>query len=428
MIENIEAEQAVLGSILLEPSVMDECILQPKHMADGVHAAILNAMRKAHEKGETTDLVVVYSYLQDSDIGGISYLTDLADSVASVHAFQHYQRLVLEAYKLREARIQAMKFSEEPSEESLTKMIEKLSNLDEIGRVNEEKNVQDWLNEIAHDMTFMPEETQGGCETGMIEFDEMTGGLQPEDLIIVAARPSMGKTAFALNIVAGHCKNGGYSHIFSLEMSAKSLLHRMLSAEGNVDMSKWKDPHLLFEEDDYTRATTAIGTMSDWKLGIYENAQMVSDIRATVKQAIEKNPDEKHLVVIDYLQLMRASRRYDNRVLEIGDITRDLKMLARELKVPVVLLSQLSRAVEQRQDKRPIMSDLRESGNIEQDADLVAFLYRDDYYDENSESQNITEIIVRKHRNGPTGTVEMLFIKEHQSFLNLDYSREEAFA
>ena len=300
MIENIEAEQAVLGSILLEPSVMDECILQPKHMADPRHSAILSAMRKAHGKGETTDVVVVFSYLKDSDFGGISYLTDLADSVASVHAFHHYQRLVLESYKLREARIQAMRFSEEPSEEGLSKMIDRLTNLNEIGRTTEEKTVQDWLVEIADDMTGpIDTERKGGCETGMIELDRVTGGLQQEDLIIVAARPSMGKTAFALNLAAGHCKNGGYSHIFSLEMGVKSLLHRMLSAEGNVDMSKWRSPHESFSDEDYMRATEAIGILSDWKLGIYENKQIASDIRATVKQAIEKNPDEKHLVIID---------------------------------------------------------------------------------------------------------------------------------
>ncbi|SDI18299.1 replicative DNA helicase [Alteribacillus persepolensis] len=428
-LENAEAEQAVLGAILLEPDLIQECTLQAKHVIHPKHKAILKAMKTAQQKDEPPDMVTVFSYLRDaaSEVGGISYLSDLAGSVASVHSFQHHQRLVFEAYKLRQAREQALAFTENATEENMLELQEKLSQLSEVGQINEERTVRDWLSEIAMDMTMSEDESgaAGGYETGLSEFDYMTGGLQPEDLIIVAARPSMGKTAFALNLAGGHCKNGGSSHVFSLEMGAKSLLHRILSAEGSIDLTKWKQPFQMFDDDDYDKATSASGKVYDWNLSIYETKRMVSDIRATVKKKVNEYPDDNHLVVIDYLQLMSASRRYENRVLEIGEITRDLKMMARELKVPVVLLSQLSRGVESRQDKRPMMSDLRESGNIEQDADIVSFLYREDYYDAEAENQNITEIIIRKQRNGPTGTAEMAFIKEYQKFVNLDRRHEE---
>lgn len=275
------------------------------------------------------------------------------------------------------------------------------------------------MEEIADDMFKPPEERNTGFMTGFTNFDKMTGGLQRSDLIIIAARPSVGKTAFALNIGAGHCKNDGTTHLFSLEMSTKSLLQRIISSLGRINGQKWRT--MDFSADDYDGATKAMAVIADWKLHIYDQTRTINDIRAVVRKAVNENPDEKHLVVIDYLQLLQTSGRYETRNLEIGAITRELKLLAMELNIPIVLLSQLSRAVEQRQEKRPMLSDLRDSGNIEQDADIVGFLYRDDYYNKESDKQNIIEIIIAKQRNGPTGTVELAFFKEHGRFENLEY-------
>jgi len=202
-------------------------------------------------------------------------------------------------------------------------------------------------------------------------------------------------------------------------MSTKSLLQRIISSLGRINGQKWRT--MDFSADDYDSATKAMAVIAGWKLHIYDQTRTINDIRAVVRKAVNDNPEEKHMVVIDYLQLLQTSGRYETRNLEVGAITRELKLLAMELNIPIVLLSQLSRAVEQRQEKRPMLSDLRDSGNIEQDADIVGFLYRDDYYNKESDKQNIIEIIIAKQRNGPTGTVELAFFKEHGRFENLDY-------
>src|SRR5699024_6626581 len=183
---------------------------------------------------------------------------------------------------------------------------------------------------------------------------------------------------------------------------------------------------MKFSTEDYQAASMAIGVISDWDLHIHEKATTINEIKSNIRKAVNDNPEDRHLVVIDYLQLIRTTGRYERRDLEVGAITRDLKLLAKELNIPIILLSQLSRAVEQRQDKRPMMSDLRESGNIEQDADVVGFLYRDDYYDADSEKQNIIEIIISKQRNGPVGTVELAFVKEYNKFVDLDHRYQDS--
>src|SRR5699024_3804581 len=253
-----------------------------------------------------------------------------------------------------------------------------------------------------------------GYKTSLPPFDRLTGGLQQGDLIILAARPSVGKTAFALNMATGHCKNGGSSLVFSLEMGTKQLLKRMISAEGMINIRKWREIDNLFTGKDYENAMRAIGELTDWKLEIDDTKRTIAEIRAAIRKYIHDHPNQKPLVIIDYLQLISHTLiKTDRRDLEIGEITRKLKLLAIDLKILIVLLSQLSRGVDSRQDKRPMMSDLRESGNIEQDADVIGFLYREDYYDRRSEQKNELEVIIGKQRNGPTGTVRMKFLREY---------------
>lgn len=421
MIYNIEAEQAVVGTILLEGSLFDSLLVNAEHFYDPGLSRILNAMQRVAEKEQAIDVITVTTELGDqiNDVGGVSYLTDLVSSIPSTESLKNYEHLVLEAYRRRKTREVTLRYAENPEDDSLVKLISDLEDLQTIGAQQEEMTTYDFLQEIAADMMAPPEDAESGFPTGYTDFDRITGGTQPSDLIIIAARPSVGKTAFALNIGSGHCKNGGTTHIFSLEMGTKQLLQRVISAEANIDGQKWRS--MSFSKEDYDHAMMSIGKISDWQLDIHENATTINDIKAKIRKDVSDRPDEKHLVVIDYLQLITTTSKYERRDLEVGAITRDLKLMAKELDIPIILLSQLSRGVEQRQDKRPMMSDLRESGNIEQDADVIGFLYRDDYYDRESEKQNIIEIILSKQRNGPTGTVELAFLKEFGKFVDLDY-------
>jgi replicative DNA helicase len=419
MIFNQEAEQAVIGSVLLEGALLQTLTLEPNQFYSTQHKRIYEAMQKVSEKQMEINVVTVVTEL-DKDIdkvGGVSYLTNLASSVPSTEGLKHYESAVFEAYRNRETRKLAIQYSEDPSDESLHKFITQLEKVKDVGITSDEKTTNDILMEIAEDMSAPPEQSKRGFPTGYTDFDNMTGGAQPTDLIIIAARPSVGKTAFALNIGTGHCKNGGTTHIFSLEMGAKQLLQRIISSEANVDGQKWRS--MKFSNDDYNNAINAIGLISQWNMQIHEQERSINQIKASIRKAVQNAPEEKHLVIIDYLQLITSSGPFERRDIEIGTMTRGLKLLAKELDIPIILLSQLSRGVESRQDKRPMQSDLRESGNIEQDADVVGFLYRDDYYNKESEKQNIIEIILSKQRNGPTGTVELAFLKEYGKFVNL---------
>lgn len=424
-IENIEAEQSVLGAILIDGELIKETVLEPEHFSQANHRVIFQAMKNVANSGNGVDVVTVTADLGDAiyQVGNVTYLSDLAMSVPTTANFQGYERLVLEAYRLRDSRKTALYFAENTTDENLTKLYNHLGKLQELG-VKKTRTTKEILVSIVDAMN-TPKDEMTGIDTGLSELNIVTGGLQNGDLIIVAARPSMGKTAFALNLAQANCSNGGVTDIFSLEMGDQQLVQRMLSAISGINGAKWRNPYKLFSDDDYNRATKAIGIFEKLNVNIYDQSgQSVFDIRAAVRKSMKEHPGKKHLVIIDYLQLISIVGKFDRHDLAIGHITRELKTMAREFNIPVVLLSQLSRGVEQRQDKRPMLSDLRDSGNIEQDADIVMFLYRDDYYNKESEQENITEIIIGKHRNGAVGTVEALFRKECGQFLNLERHRE----
>ncbi|MEM1505232.1 DnaB helicase C-terminal domain-containing protein [Domibacillus sp. 8LH] len=240
---------------------------------------------------------------------------------------------------------------------------------------------------------------------------------------IIAGRPSMGKTAYSLSLVQACCEKGGVAGIFSLEMPKKQLIKRFLSSTVNIEGSKWRNSFNMFTDQDKNKAQHAMNTFNKWNANIHDNSrQTVADIRAAVGKTKREHPDKKHIVIIDYLQLITPIGKFERHDLAIGHITRELKQMARQFDVPVMLLSQLSRAVEQRQDKRPMMSDLRDSGSIEQDADVITFLYRNEYYNKESEAKNVVEIIFAKQRNGAIGTVEAAFIKAYSRFVDLERS------
>ncbi|MDE5414140.1 replicative DNA helicase [Alkalihalobacterium chitinilyticum] len=437
--QNIEAEQAVLGAIFLEEQALVTASerLIPEDFYRSAHQRIYEVMLSLAEKGEPVDLITVTSDLQDrnwlDDIGGVSYLSDLANAVPTAANIDYYSRIVEEKSLLRRlirvaTNIAADGYTSEDEVDAILDTAEKT-----ILDVAQRKNsgafiaIKDVLVET-YDRIEALEKQSGeitGIPTGFVELDRMTAGFQRNDLIIVAARPSVGKTAFALNIAQNVAtKTDENVAIFSLEMSAGQLVQRILCAEGNIDAQKMRTGQL--EPEDWQKLTMAMGSLS--KAGIYIDdtpGVKVNDIRAKCRRL--KQEKGLGMILIDYLQLIQGSGRGgENRQQEVSEISRTLKAIARELEVPVIALSQLSRGVESRQDKRPMMSDIRESGSIEQDADIVAFLYRDDYYDKESENKNIIEIIIAKQRNGPVGTVELAFVKEYNKFVTLDRRHDES--
>ncbi|QAS53463.1 replicative DNA helicase [Halobacillus litoralis] len=418
MIYNQEAEQSVIGTLLLEGELAKDVTLRVEHFFDKRHRLIYQAVRKIERAGEPVNLVTVTTELNKDiqTVGGVSYLTDLAGSIPTRANLKHHQRLVFDAYRNRKTKEEATRYVQNPNEETLDQLMAQLEDYRGEGTITEETTTYETLIEITRELKNPPTDGMTGFATGYKEIDDMTGGTQGGDLIILAGRPSMGKTAFALNLAAHHCKNNGSVHLFSLEMGRKSLFKRMLSCEAGIDGQKWRT--LNFSREDYENCFIAVGEIADWNLHVHENARTIADIRAQVRQSIRKDGEQKPMIIIDYLQLLASSSRYERRDLEVGAMTRELKLLARELGVPIILLSQLSRGVEQRKDKRPMMADLRESGNIEQDADVIGFLYREDYYKRDGGESDEVELIISKQRNGPVGSVKLEFVKEYGKFIS----------
>ena len=438
--QSIEAEQAVLGAVFLESEALIKAseILVPEDFYRPAHERIFRVMLDLSERGEHVDLVSVTAELQNrkllEEIGGVSYLSDLANAVPTAANVDYYSYVIEEKSLLRRliktaTEIAAEGYASEEEVETILDNAEK-SILEVANRKNTGAfvSIKDILVEAYDNIEMLHNRKDDitGVPTGFVELDRITAGFQRNDFIVVAARPSVGKTAFALNISQNVAtKTDENVAIFSLEMGAQQLVMRMLCAEGNIDAQRLRTGKLTPE--DWERLTMAMGSLSNAGIYIDDTPGIrVSEIRAKCRRL--KQEKGLGLVVIDYLQLIQGSqtRVGENRQQEVSEISRSLKALARELEVPVIALSQLSRGVESRQDKRPIMSDIRESGSIEQDADIVAFLYRDDYYDKESEKQNIIEIIIAKQRNGPTGTVELAFIKEFNKFVNLDRRHDES--
>ncbi|MGM8212844.1 replicative DNA helicase [Virgibacillus sp. W0430] len=436
---NIEAEQAVIGAIFLEPEAFSTAseLLVPADFYRASHQRIFEVMMRLADKGEPIDLVTVTTALANAkqleEAGGVSYLSDVASSVPTAANIGYYSKIVEEKALLRRlirTATDIVSTSFEKEDEVAEVLDEAEKNILEVsGRKNTGafRAIKDVLIEVYDNIEqlHLNDADVTGVPTGFRDLDRITSGFQPNDFIIIAARPSVGKTAFALNIAQNVAVNTPENvAIFSLEMGAEQLVSRMLCAEGNIDAQRLRTGKL--ETDDWGKLTMAMGSLSNAGIYIDDSPGIrVSDIRSKCRRL--KQEHGLGMIIIDYLQLIQGSdRSKENRQQEVSDISRSLKALARELTVPVIALSQLSRGVESRQDKRPMMSDLRESGSIEQDADIVGFLYRDDYYDTESEKQNIIEIIISKQRNGPTGTVELAFVKEYNKFVDLDHRYQES--
>ncbi len=431
--QNIEAEQSVLGSILIEQDAIAKVVetLSPDSFYRDAHHKIYRAMMTLYEKGEAVDLVTTAEELRRQNAldssGGATYLTTLANSVPTAANVEYYAKIVEEKAVLRNLIQAATRIvtsgyeNKEDAETILDKAEQVIFDIAQKRTVKSYSPLKSVLVDAFDRIETLYNNKGGvtGVPTGFRELDLVTSGLQRSEFIVVAARPSMGKTVLCLNMA----RNAAVNHnvpvvIFSLEMAKEQLAQRMLCAEAGVDGQRLRTGYLT--ESDWPKLSSALGRLSDASIFIDDTPGIsVMEMRGKARRI--KAEFGLGLVIIDYMQLMQnLSRRHENRQQEISDISRSLKSLARELEVPVVALSQLSRAVEQRQDKRPMLSDLRESGAIEQDADVVAFIYRDDYYNAESEKPNIAEIIIAKQRNGPTGLVELYFHKEYSRFDNLE--------
>lgn len=430
--QSLEAEQSVLGALMLDPEVGSSVfeILQPEDFYRDNHRLIFVAIRDLFERGDPIDLVSVAESLRQSgrleQVGGIATISQMARSVPSAVNVDYYARVVAEKSLLRQLIRTAGKIAEkgyEPGEEASSLLGEAEKMLMDLSQ----RRIKDGFESIRNILLNTFEKIESlyankgsltGVPTFFAELDRMTSGWQPSDLIIIAARPSMGKTAFVLNMAQNAAVRAKVPvAVFSLEMSKEQLVQRMLCSEAMVDQQRVRTGDLL--DTDWPKLTRAVGPLSEASIFIDDTVAIsLAELRSKARRL--KLEQGLGLIVIDYLQLMTLGKRSESRQQEVAQISRGLKGIARELGIPVIALSQLNRGVEQRQDKRPIMSDLLESGAIEADADVISFIYRDEYYNPESDKKGIAEIIIAKHRNGPVGAVELGYLKEFTKFVNLD--------
>ncbi|MDN2453237.1 replicative DNA helicase [Lactobacillus sp. UCMA15818] len=444
--QNVGAEQAVLGAVFLRSEALIEAMeyLQAEDFYKRAHQIIFQAMIDLNNQDEVIDVITINNYLtsnqQVDDVGGVAYIAELAAAVPTAANIVYYARIVEEKALLRRliataTNIVTQTYSQDEDVPSLLDDAER-----QIMEVSERRNrtgfkpINDVLNSTMEeiDRLYQQDEEVTGLPTGYPDLDKMTAGLQPDNLIILAARPAVGKTAFALNIAQNiGTKTDSTVAIFSLEMSAESLVNRMLCAEGSINANHLRTGQL--EDDEWQKLVVAMGSLSQAAIYIDDTPGIkMAEIRAKCRR-LAKEKGKLGLIVVDYLQLIEGSNK-ESRQQEVSEISRQLKKLAKELSVPIIALSQLSRGVEQRQDKRPVLSDIRESGSIEQDADIVAFLYRDDYYersgsdgdederqDEAVQDVGEVEVIIEKNRSGARGTVKLLFVKSYNKFSSVSY-------
>ena len=429
---SVEAEQSVIGGLLLDNRAWDRVsdILTPDDFYRREHRLIFNAVAALCEQASPADVVTVSEQLQQSGeldaVGGLSYLASLANNTPSAANIVAYTNIVRERSVVRQllrAATDITSTTYEPDGRGITELLDfaekRVMEISEKGpRRGEYRPISKLLTEAVDriDTLFRSQSSITGVSTGFMDLDEKTSGLQPSDLVIIAGRPSMGKTSLAMNIA----ENAAVGHkvpvaVFSMEMPGAQLAMRMMSSLGRINAHHMRTGKL--HDDDWPRLTSAVTLLNEAPIYIDDTPGLTPlDLRARARRI--KREHDLGMIIVDYLQLMQSGGGEENRATEISAITRSLKGLAKELNVPVVALSQLNRSVESRNDKRPVMSDLRESGAIEQDADVILFVYRDEVYREDSPDKGIAEIIIGKQRNGPIGTVRLTFLGEYTKFEN----------
>ena len=430
--QNLEAEMSILGAILIDENAITDIVdkIQTEDFYDPKHQMIYNAMLTLYEKRSPIDLLTLTDELKKKDeiekIGGKKYLAELAKFVPNASNSRAYAEIIAENSARRRliklgTTISEMGFDNENDIKDIMQTAESI-----LYRVSEDKTIDlvsvnsilSGLFELINKLSENPDELRG-VKTGFRDLDRLTNGLQKSDLIVIAARPAMGKSTFAQNIAYNIATREKKAVLFfSLEMSKEQLVERMLSEATGINNTNIRSGRLT--SDDFTKISEAMGEMAEAPIFFDDTPGMtVLEMRTKARRQAHKTP--LGAVIIDYLQLMQSAGKHDgNRVQEVSEISRGLKLMARELDVPVIALSQLSRLVESRNPKIPELSDLRDSGSIEQDADIVCFMYREDYYDEDTDRQHITDVFIKKHRNGPTGHIELYFHPEQLKFMSLD--------
>jgi replicative DNA helicase len=433
---SIEAEQSLIGGLLLDNAAWDrigDVVTETDFYRDD-HRRIFRHIAKLIELARPADVVTVFESIEKSNeidqTGGLAYLSDIANSTPSAANIRRYGEIVRERAVLRKLVIvgddiaaNALNPAGRDVKQLLDEAEQKVFEIAEQGARSTQGflPIQPLLGQVVDRIQELYDQDNPsditGLPTGFVDLDKMTSGLQPGDMIVIAGRPSMGKTAFALNI-AEHVgvELGLPVAIFSLEMSGPQIAMRFLSSVGRLDQHKVRTGRLSDEEWD--KMTVALGKLHEAPIHIDETGAInATDLRARARR-LHRQCGKLGLIVIDYLQLMTSIKDGENRATEISEISRSIKALAKELQVPILALSQLSRKVEERNDKRPLMSDLRESGAIEQDADIILMMYREEYYKPDTQEKGVAEVIIGKHRNGPTGTVKLTFLGEYTKFVN----------
>jgi replicative DNA helicase len=437
---SVEAEQALIGGLLLDNTAWDrigDAVSDADFYRDD-HRRIFRHVSRLVEMGRPADVVTVFESIEKSNevdqTGGLAYLSEIANNTPSAANIRRYAEIVRERAVLRrlvsvgdEIAASAVNPAGRDVKQLLDEAESKVFEIAEAGsRLSQGfVAIQPLLGEVVDRIQELYDRDNPsditGVPTGFIDLDKMTSGLQGGDMIVIAGRPSMGKTAFALNIAEHVGVDLGLPvAIFSLEMSGPQIAMRFLSSVGRLDQSKVRTGRLSDEEWD--KMTVALGKLHEAPIHIDETGAINAvDLRARARR-LHRQCGKLGLIVIDYLQLMTSSRQNENRATEISEISRSIKALAKELNVPILALSQLSRKVEERNDKRPLMSDLRESGAIEQDADIILMMYREEYYKPDTQEKGVAEVIIGKHRNGPTGTVKLTFLGEYTKFQNFAHA------
>jgi replicative DNA helicase len=420
----IQNEEYLLGCILRDPTLLEEVSVTPSHFINVKNRELFQVMLELKEQGEIPDLVnlSMLGMSQRMRFGGTERLSELYNNVLSLDGFERYQQNMIDYHTVQEAQNAVYTFLENTKEKhdvkELQTLIESVNKLE----ANTVKQQLVFKELIASRMEYhynTPEKGLSGVDTGYTGLNKFTDGWQPSDLIIVGARPSMGKTALVLNSLLNSCKrNDTFGTFFSIEMSKGQIVDRLIAMEGRINLMMMRNPNKTFTDEDWKKYHAAVGVLEKLSLDIRDE-YTVPTIRAAIRKNIKQYPNKKHVVAIDFLTLIKPVKDTGNTHKDLTVIIQDLKQTAKDLNVPIIVLAQLNRGVEQRQDKRPNMSDLRESGSIEQIADLIAFLYRDDYYNPESENKGLTEIIIAKNRNGKTGTLHMKFAKETNTFYDV---------
>lgn len=419
MSDKLHSEMTLLSVLIKDGSLIEKMEVKPEHLEGLDHKVIYENMLSLYSKKIPIDFETLATELgkKIEDVGNVTYLLKLEDYAPTTKNYEYYEQNVFKYYRSRKGHDLIKEYNKDRTDEAALKLKLALEELERVGIKDTRKSTYDHYVEIGEQIAEGPNPMREGYKTGLTTLDNATGGLQRGNLIVFGARTSMGKTALALHCAMELSGEGGVPHIMTYEMSTKDLLQRLISTTGNIDGDVWLNNN--FSVEHYKKAIDAIGKLSEEQLEVYTWIKKIREMKVIMRDAIEKQPDKKHMLIVDGVNFVNGEKNHKSRTYEIEEIVEDLKELAEELEIPVILVSQINRGAENRDDKRPFMSDLKDSGSLEQVADLIVLLYRDSYYNEDSDFPNNVELNIAKQRNGGKGTFNFRFVENTGKFLNL---------